>query len=103
MVVVAATNGVFSVAYKTILIVGVSVSFIGFLGILCFHLYLALSKGGYSQTESKMQALCDKWEERRSRQTSLRNVLGYKKRDSFDYVPLRRETLIDNDYDVVIV
>ncbi len=103
VVVVAATNGVFSVAYKTILVVGVSVSFIGFLGILCFHLYLALSKGGYSQTESKMQALCDKWEERRSRQTSLRNVLGYKKRDSFDYVPLRRETLIDNDYDVVIV
>ena len=103
VVVVAATNGVFSVAYKVILIVGVSVSFIGFLGIVCFHLYLALSKGGYSQTESKMQALCDKWEERRNRQTSLRNVLGYKKRDSFDYVPLRRETLIDNDNDVVIV
>ena len=103
VVVVAATNGVFSVAYKVILIVGVSISFIGFLGIVCFHLYLALSKGGYSQTESKMQALCDKWEERRNRQTSLRNVLGYKKRDSFDYVPLRRETLIDNDNDVVIV
>ena len=58
---VAATNDVNSNTYKAILIISILVSFLAFVVIIIFHVYLKLSKGGYKGTELKMQMLADKF------------------------------------------
>ncbi len=58
---IAATNNINSISYKVVLILSITLSMIGFIGIIIFHVYLKFSKGGLENTESKMQSLAEKF------------------------------------------
>ncbi len=107
---VAATNDVNSNTYKAILIISVLVSFLAFVGIIVFHVYLKLSKGGYKGTELKMQTLADKFKRQKGATTNrvYRDSLEWytdsttKRKDSNDSTLsmnlLRRESLLFDEH-----
>ena len=57
MVTIAAINETSSHTYKGFLITSICISFILFIGIIIFHVYLRFSKGGSQETELKMQRI----------------------------------------------
>ena len=57
---IAATNDIYSTSYEVILVISITVSLIGFIGIIIFHVYIKFSKGGMESTESKMQSLAER-------------------------------------------
>ena len=57
LVTIAANYQLYSYKYNIYLILSIGFSFILFIGIIIFHVYLRFSKGGSQETELKMQAL----------------------------------------------